>query len=260
MRRQIAAMAPASRADRIKGAIGAAALQALLLYALLHGQGVTSPPVRTDPLKLFDVLPAPPPPHDKPVVPHARSHRRAGAAAQPDLRARPTEIVLPPRAIPLTLPPPVVVAPVAGAGAAPSAGAADIRGPGSGAGGTGNGPGSGGRGDGDGGGDGGGETPPRKLKGRIRNSDYPRAAADAGAGGTVSVRYTVAIDGRVSACRVTHSSGNAALDEATCALIIRRFRFDPSRDAADRPVASEIVEDHDWAMEYLSPEADAPRR
>jgi protein TonB len=33
--------------------------------------------------------------------------------------------------------------------------------------------------------------------------------------GTVQVRYFVNVDGRVSGCVVTRSSGNAALDETT---------------------------------------------
>jgi protein TonB len=178
--------ATATRADRIKGAIGAGLLQAALLYALLHGLGVTAPHAATETLKLFDVAPDPPPP-ERPIAPHARSHRREGAASPPNLRAKATEIVAPPPVIALTIPPPVAAAPIAGVGATPSSGAADVRGPGTGAGGIGNGTGSGGRGDGDGA----GETPPRKLKGRIRNSDFPGSAADAGASGTATVRYTV---------------------------------------------------------------------
>ncbi|MBO0123988.1 energy transducer TonB, partial [Streptococcus pneumoniae] len=92
-------------------------------------------------------------------------------------------------------------------------------GTGSGSGGDGNGPG------------GGGGTVLRLLEGSITGRDYPRAAAEAGASGTVGLRFTVGVNGRVTDCRVTRSSGNADLDETTCKLIKRRFRYAPSRDA-----------------------------
>jgi protein TonB len=134
-----------------------------------------------------------------------------------------------------------------GTGTAPTAGAADVRGSGLGSGGQGDGSGSGSGGDG--GGDG-GDVPPRLLKGRLKNSDYPRTAADAGAEGSVLVRYTVGKDGRASSCRVTRSSGNDELDRTTCRLIVERFRFVPSRDASGNPVDSDIVEEHSWSIAH----------
>ena len=83
---------------------------------------------------------------------------------------------------------------------------------------------------------------------------YPEAAADAGASGTVQVRYFVNVDGRVSGCVVTQSSGNAALDETTCRLIEQRYRYDPSRDADGRPVRSIIVVNQDWVLERVRDE------
>ena len=89
-----------------------------------------------------------------------------------------------------------------------------------------------GDGAGDGAGDGG--TPPRHVRGRLRDSDYPRGLGEAGIEGTVSVRYAVAVDGRVSDCAIAHSSGSVVLDATTCRLIEQRFRLSPSRDAAGR--------------------------
>jgi protein TonB len=148
-------------------------------------------------------------------------------------------------------PPPVVVAPIAGTGSDASAGAARIPGPGPGSGGIGNGTGSGDRGNGDGDG---GFTAPRQIKGRLKDSDYPRAAGEAGASGTVSVRFVVLTNGRVTDCEITHSRGNAALDDTTCRLIEQRFRFDPSRDADGRPVESMVAENHSWEIQHV-PEA-----
>lgn len=236
----------ARTADRIAAAIGTAALQALLLYALIAGLAPGLPARISDGLKLFDVTPPPPPPPEKIVPKPQPSRKPEGAAAPPNLRSKPAEIVVPPPIVPLIVPPPVVAAPVRGTGADPRAGASDRPGPGTGAGGEGDGRGSGGSGDGEGGGEG---TPPEWLRGRIRDSDYPRAAAEAGVQGSLTVRYVVGIDGRVANCTVEQSSRSAALDETTCRLIRERFRFRPARDASGRPVAATIVEDHEWIID-----------
>ncbi|MGE0773938.1 MAG: energy transducer TonB [Sphingomonadaceae bacterium] len=135
-----------------------------------------------------------------------------------------------------------------------SSGASDRPGPGKGSGGQGVGTGRGRYGDGSGGG---GGIGPRQIKGRIRNSDYPQGAVEAGASGLVSVRYTVATDGRVSRCIVTQSSGDNDLDETTCRLIRQRFVFRPAMDADGRPVVADIVEDHEWIMERDPPQGGA---
>jgi protein TonB len=238
--------------DRIKGAVGAAVLQGLFLYALINGLAVTMPAATGDDLKLFGIAPEPAPPPVEKVVPHRGSRKPEGAPSPPNLRAKPTEIVAPPPVLRFVVPPPVVTAPIAGPGSDPSAGASDVRGPGTGSGGVGTGTGSGGSGNGEGAGDG-DETPPRWLRGRIKDSDYPSAAGEAGNNGTVSVRYTVGTDGRVSGCAVTRSSGSAELDETTCRLIEQRFRYAPSRDAQGRAVPSTVVEDHEWVIERIEP-------
>ena len=233
---------------RVVAGLGAVALEALFVAALLWGLGVRVPLGENSALEVFDVMPPPPPPPVERVVPKpATSHRPEGAAAPPNLRSKATEIVAVPPVVPLVVPPPVIAAPVAGVGSDATAGAADVVGPGTGSGGIGNGTGSGGAGDGDG--NGGDETPPRWRRGRIKDSDYPHAAEEVGAGGTVRVRYTVETNGRVTGCRITQSSGNRELDATTCRLIEQRFRYDPSRDAAGRPVRSIIVADHSWIME-----------
>jgi protein TonB len=244
--------------DRIKGTIGAAILQGLFLYALINGLAVKIPAPIGDDLKLFGIAPEPPPAPLEKVVRHRRSRIPEGAASPPNLRAKPTEIVAPPPVLPLVVPPPVVTALIAGPGSDPSAGASDVRGPGTGSGGVGTGTGSGGNGNGEGAGDG-DETPPRWLRGRIKDSDYPRAAGEAGNSGTVSVRYAVGRDGRVSGCAVTRSSGSKELDETTCRLIEQRFRYAPSRDAHGRAVPSIVVEDHDWVIERVEPPPEARR-
>ena len=89
-------------------------------------------------------------------------------------------------------------------------------------------------------------TPAALIKGRLKNSDYPRAARKAGAEGTVHVRFLVNPDGGVGGCTVTRSSGNAELDGTTCRLIERRFRYKPARDARGRPTSDVIVGEQLW--------------
>jgi protein TonB len=237
------------RPDRIRAGVATVLIHLLLGYALLTGLGVPVTQKIGEVMQVIDLAP-PPIPREKIEPNPKRSIKREGRASPPNLKARATEIVLPPPIVPPLVPPPqVVTAKVAGAGAAAASGNAAVVGPGTGSGGIGNGTGSGGAGDGDG--DGGDETPPRLRKGRLKNSDYPSSAGEAGVEGTVSVRYLVGVDGRVSECEVTRSSGNAELDRTTCRLIEERFRYDPSRDAQGRPVPSLIVENHSW---FIKPE------
>ena len=236
--------------DRAIAFAAAAAVQLAFGYALIAGLAVDLPAAIGETLKMFAVAPPPPPPSR--IVPKKiASKRPEGAAAPPNIRSKATEIVAPPPIVVVTEPPPIVAATKPGLGAEATAGAAPVRGPGTGAGGIGDGTGSGGSGDGDGGGYG-DETAPRQIKGRIKGSDYPRAAAEADITGMVSVRYVVDTRGRVPECEITHSSGSAILDDATCRVIMERFRFDPSRDGRGRPVNSVIVQNHDWGIERVA--------
>ena len=91
-----------------------------------------------------------------------------------------------------------------------------------------------------------GGTDLEKIAGDIYNSDYPPNLANAGVGGRVSVAIGVGIDGRVTSCRVSRSSGNSQLDSLTCRLIEQRYRFRPSIDRYGRPIPDEADVDQDW--------------
>ena len=251
--------------DRIRAAAPALAVHGLLALLILRGLGVAPGLAPAETLQLVDIAPPEP---AAPVVKQVRApdrpSRREGAAAPPGLESRPTEIVAPPPVLPL---PAIPAAPVAGPGFNPTSGATPLPGPGTGAGGVGTGTGSGRFGDGpgsglDGDGDGdGGYSPPRRIRGRISDRDYPAAVGEAGGGGLVYVIYTIEPDGRATQCRITRSSGNRALDSTTCRLIEQRFRFEPSRDRRGRPVRSRMVQDHYWEVEDLPPEpGEQPRR
>lgn len=195
-------------------------------------------------LEIFDVslLPPPPPPPPPPSVVESRAApQEEGAAAPPARKAEASPVERPEPVVRLPPPPtPVTAAPDPGTGSAPSAGAAPIDGPGSGAGGEGNGAGSGSSGAGPGGGGDGGEgTRPSLASRPLTQRDYSSPSRrEWPAGGRVLVTFTVEVNGRASDCRVFQSIGNPRIDAETCALVLRKLRFRPARDASGRPVQS----------------------
>jgi protein TonB len=92
--------------------------------------------------------------------------------------------------------------------------------------------------------------PPRKVqsatsaKGDLRTlfspDDYPAAAQSAGAEGTAQAEITIGPDGRVVGCNITRSTGNSALDSATCSIIRRRAKYVPARDSNGNPTTDTL--------------------
>ena len=76
---------------------------------------------------------------------------------------------------------------------------------------------------------------------------YPPAALRDGASGQVIVVVTVDPEGKPTACRMVASSGNAALDEATCRILERRARYKPA-DAGRRENRSAVASVH-WYLQ-----------
>ena len=79
-----------------------------------------------------------------------------------------------------------------------------------------------------------GPFPPRRMSADLgayfRASDYPARALAARHEGEVGYEVVVGTNGRVSNCRVNRSSGDAALDAATCRVLRERARYLPARD------------------------------
>jgi protein TonB len=79
------------------------------------------------------------------------------------------------------------------------------------------------------------------AKGDVRavfsNDDYPASAIAAGAEGTAQAQLTIGADGRVTGCNLTRSTGNGALDSATCNILRRRAKFTPARDSNGNPTS-----------------------
>ena len=79
-------------------------------------------------------------------------------------------------------------------------------------------------------------------------SDYPAEALEQGAKGATEVRLRISDSGRVQNCEIGRSSGNAALDAATCRVIRSRGRFQPAFDAVGRPIASDFTGKIEWMI------------
>jgi protein TonB len=182
------------------------------------------------------------PPSPKP--PPSRVPEEAGEAAEIGKKAVPREAAAPKPKIAIAK---QSAPPVAGEGAANSAGARDT-GQGTGAGGQGSGAGAGNGGSGQGGG--GIASKAAKTAGDINSArDYPRESRDLRIGDSVTVALTVGTDGRVRNCRVHRPSRDPEADRITCRLATDRFRFRPAMDPAGNPVESV----YGWQQRWFYP-------
>ena len=77
-------------------------------------------------------------------------------------------------------------------------------------------------------------VPVRLDLGRL-HADYPASALRAEQEGTVGFELEIDETGRVTACRITRSSGFSSLDANTCRVTYRR-KFRPALDASGKPV------------------------
>lgn len=223
--------------DRWRSIAAVAMVHLGLAYALLFGLSVEVERSAAAVSQLIAVQLAPP----VPIVPIEPKVRPAAQSAAAPVAARdapggstgPSKITVPNPVAPI-----VATAPTASPGGNNGFGTLTGSGSGGGAGGQ-------GTGNGDGNGDGGADL--EWLSGEIRQSDYPRAALQAGIGGRVEFRFTVGVSGRVIDCYITRSSGNAELDATTCRVVMKRFRYRPSTDAAGRPIPEVVEGDQLWS-------------
>lgn len=79
-------------------------------------------------------------------------------------------------------------------------------------------------------------------------NDYPRDALRQGEQGTVGVLAFVGTDGRVSGCRVIETSNSHSLDSQTCAVLNRRARYEPARDASGMKMLAPIYTRVRWVL------------
>jgi protein TonB len=220
---------------RALGLAGAVAIHLLAIAVVALLAPPRPPPPVAEPGLVAVPLDDPPPPAPRPT-----EQAEEGAAAPPSRGSSEAPSPPPPPA-PLARPTPAE--PATDPGSQQASGAGASPGPGAGAGGEGSGTGAG---DGGAGAGSGALTPPVRVAGALTNADYRRTRPPAGAAGTVTVSYRVRTDGAVDRCTVLRTSGYDALDSATCRLIERRFRYEPARDAAGRPIDWEVRTDYTW--------------
>ncbi|WP_394731016.1 TonB family protein [Altererythrobacter sp. GH1-8] len=65
----------------------------------------------------------------------------------------------------------------------------------------------------------------------ITDSDYKSRWIREGFSGRASFSLQISKQGRVEKCSITRSTGHSVLDQATCALITKRARFEPARSS-----------------------------
>lgn len=95
---------------------------------------------------------------------------------------------------------------------------------------------------------GGAKPTPLNQEQWVLHTDYPADAIKAREAGTVGVRLGVDAAGRVSSCTVTQSAKSAALDAASCKLLVVRARFSPARGNAGKAVASTFEAKFQWVI------------
>ena len=105
---------------------------------------------------------------------------------------------------------------------------------------------------------GGGPKPAERARANLSEyfsaDDYPETAARRGIEGTTGFRLDIGADGRVTHCVVTISSGDPALDSATCSVLLSRAEYTPARDARGRAIASTDTGRVTWRLPAPAPE------
>ncbi len=95
-------------------------------------------------------------------------------------------------------------------------------------------------------------TKPVRPKGNpglwVTTNDYPQSAIRGREEGVVKFRLSVGTNGRVTGCEVTGSSGTEALDQAACAKLMLRGRFEPASDSTGALVAGSYTGAVRWQL------------
>lgn len=181
-------------------------------------------------LSTFTVTVTTPPPSPKPPPPKAPD--KAGAAAPAGKKAVPKAAAAPQPKVAIAERP----APAVAAKGFENTAGASAAGTGTGAGGQGSGTGSGAGGNGSGGGM---AVRPSVRSGELNNAaDFPvpEGGRQSRFGKSVTVVFTVTIDGRARDCSVARSTVDAQATALVCGLVIRKIRFYPARRGDGTPV------------------------
>lgn len=84
-----------------------------------------------------------------------------------------------------------------------------------------------------------------------RSDDYPSAAIRTRTQGRVILRVTVTAEGRPGDCAVVATSGDSAIDQRSCRVVMQRAQFTPGLDPAGRPVTIPAVFTVTWRLPHV---------
>lgn len=186
----------------------------------------------------FTVIITSPPEPDVPPAPEPD----AGAAGDPGREATARDVAAPRNPPPSPSPMPRA----ASTGSADASGA-QASGDGTGAQGPGDGTGSGNGGRGRGGGIASGPTVQSGSIDAARDFPIPEGGRRVREGSSVTVVFTVGVDGRASNCSLSRGGPDPATNALVCPLVIERIRFNPARDANGNPVAAR----YGWRQDFF---------
>lgn len=82
----------------------------------------------------------------------------------------------------------------------------------------------------------------------VSDRDYPTAAIREEREGTTRFRLAIGIDGKVTGCEITTSSGSPDLDAATCAKVTARARFIPALGSDGMPMSGSYSSAVRWVL------------
>lgn len=86
------------------------------------------------------------------------------------------------------------------------------------------------------------------LAGLMRSEDYPAIAMNKSATGSVQLGLLIDETGRVADCTVADTSGVAALDEQSCAIVTERARLTPAIGLDGKPARDSLYQRIMWAI------------
>ena len=86
------------------------------------------------------------------------------------------------------------------------------------------------------------------LAALIDSDDYPGISLQRNQSGRVKFALLIGEDGRVADCMIIETSGVAALDAQSCAILKIRARFTPARDAEGKPAKDAVTAAIVWKL------------
>jgi protein TonB len=83
----------------------------------------------------------------------------------------------------------------------------------------------------------------------LDDSDYPEKAVAASSSGVTKLQFDVTEKGRAENCVVIETSGSAALDRQSCAMILRATHFKAAKNEQGQKIRSVQTRKVDWSKQ-----------